>query len=107
MMSLAEVKPQSASTPMTCSGSSRPAAISTVEAVKRCRVPVIFFHGESDDYVPCEMSRENYDACASRKALVTIPGAGHGLSYPAAPETYLEAARAFFGSEASCQTMKG
>ena len=78
-----------------------------VEAVKRCRVPVIFFHGESDDYVPCEMSRENYDACASRKALVTIPGAGHGLSYPAAPETYLEAARAFFGPKASCQTMKG
>lgn len=71
------------------------------EAVKRCTVPVLFFHGEADDYVPCNMSRVNYDACASRKQLVTIPGAGHGLSYPAAPETYLKAAREFFGTEAS------
>ena len=70
-----------------------------VEMLKRCRVPVIFFHGESDDFVPCDMSRINYEACASRKQLVTIPGAGHGLSYPVAPERYLTALREFFGAE--------
>jgi len=74
---------------------------SAVDAVKRATVPVIFFHGEADDFVPCDMSRENYEACASRKALVTIPGAGHGLSYPVEPETYLQALRDFFGPEAS------
>jgi len=72
------------------------------EALKRCKVPVIFFHGEDDDYVPCEMSRISYEACASRKKLVTVPGAGHGLSYPVAPEQYIEALREFFGPEASC-----
>lgn len=72
-----------------------------VEMLKRCTVPVIFFHGESDDYVPCEMSRINYEACASRKRIVTIPGAGHGLSYPVDPETYLAALREFFGPDAS------
>ena len=67
------------------------------EALKHCKIPVIFFHGESDDFVPCEMSRANYEACASRKRLVTIPGAGHGLCYPVDPEKYLSELRDFFG----------
>ena len=71
------------------------------EAMKKCTLPVIFFHGENDDFVPCEMSRICYDACASRKRLVTIPGAGHGLSYAIAPEAYLTSLREFFGPEAS------
>ena len=71
------------------------------EAVKRCKVPVIFYHGESDDFVPCHMSRVNFVACASRKRLVTIPGAGHGLSYPVDQERYLRELRDFFGPEAS------
>ena len=74
---------------------------SALEAVTRCTLPVIFFHGEDDDFVPCEMSRVNYGACAARKMLVTVPGADHGLSYPVAPEAYLAALRDFFGPEAS------
>lgn len=69
---------------------------SPVEALKHCPLPVIFFHGENDDYVPCSMSRENYEACAGPRKLVTIPGAGHGLSYLVAPEYYLQELRAFF-----------
>lgn len=76
---------------------------SPVEMIKNCTVPVIFFHGENDAYVPCEMSRKNYEACPTRKQLVTIPGAGHGLSYLVAPEAYLKAAGEFFGPEASAQ----
>ena len=71
------------------------------EAVKKCRLPVIFYHGEADDYVPCEMSRICYEACPTRKCLVTVPGAGHGLSYPVDMDGYVQAAREFFGPEAS------
>lgn len=78
-------------------------AMPPVEAVKRCRVPVIFFHGEDDDFVPCQMSVVNYHACASRKRLVTIPGAGHGLSFPVAPKEYLKAAGEFFAMETSAK----
>ena len=74
---------------------------SPVEALKNATVPVIFFHGEDDDFVPCEMSKRCYDACSTRKMLVTIPGAGHGLSYPVAPKRYLQALRDFFGPGAS------
>jgi len=76
---------------------------SPVEALKKCKVPVIFYHGESDDFVPCDMSRACFEACASRKKLVTIPGAGHGLSYAVAPETYIETLKEFFGPEGSYQ----
>ena len=37
---------------------------SPLEAAKRCRLPVIFIHGEGDNFVPCDMSRENYNAKA-------------------------------------------
>lgn len=70
--------------------------ISSEEAVRRCKLPVLFFHGEDDAYVPCEMSRTNYSVCAGRKKLVTIPGAGHGLCYPVAPAQYLQEMRDFF-----------
>ena len=78
-----------------------PEETSPIEAVKRCKLPVIFFHGESDDFVPCHMSREMYEACAGRKRLVTVPGAGHGLSYAVEPQRYLQELYDFFGPDAS------
>ena len=69
---------------------------SPLEAMGRCQVPVIFFHGESDDFVPCEMSRRNFEACTAPKKLITVPGAGHGLSYFLEPERYLREVRDFF-----------
>lgn len=64
---------------------------SPIEAMKHCTLPVIFAHGEADDFVPCDMSRRNYEACTAPKKLITVPGAGHGLAYPADPESYLNA----------------
>ncbi len=76
------------------------------QALKHSTVPVIFFHGDSDDFVPCAMSRINYEACASKKKLVIISGAGHGLSYPVDPELYLASLKEFFGAEATCTATK-
>lgn len=69
---------------------------SPINAMKNCQVPAIFFHGEEDDYVPCEMSRKNYEACTNKKWLVTIKGAGHGLAYVVDPDKYLEALKEFY-----------
>ena len=73
------------------------------EALRNAKVPVIFYHGENDDFVPCDMSRSNYEACTSRKALVTVPGAGHGLSYALDPQRYLQTLSDFFGPEATAK----
>ena len=67
------------------------------EALKTCKVPVLLCHGEDDDFVPCSMSHENFAACASRKKLVTVPGAGHGLCIIFDPEGYRSAMKDFFG----------
>ena len=67
-----------------------------IDGVKRANVPVIFFHGENDDFVPCDMSRKMYAACAGRKHLHTVPNAGHGLAFPADEATYLRVLKEFF-----------
>ena len=76
-----------------------PEEASAKEALKNCKVPVMFVHGEADDFVPCQMSRDNYEACTAPKRLVTTPGAGHGLCYLVDPEGYLQALREFFPEE--------
>ena len=72
---------------------------SPMQAMESCTLPVLFFHGEADDYVPCDMSRRLFAACPSRKQLVTVPGAGHGLCYLMDDAGYMKAAREFFGPE--------
>ena len=69
---------------------------SPLDAMKTCNIPVIFFHGESDDFVPCDMSREMYNACTAPKELVTVPDAGHGLAYLVDKQKYLDSVIEFF-----------
>ena len=67
-----------------------PDSYSCPEALKQCRVPVIFVHGTDDKFVPIEMTYENYKACASPKRLFIVPGAEHGTSYLVDREGYEE-----------------
>ena len=74
-----------------------PDRTSPIESMKKTKLPVIFFHGDADDFVPAYMSEENYAACASEyKRLVIIEGAVHGTAYPKDEEKYITEARAFF-----------
>ena len=59
---------------------------STVDALAKTKLPVLLIHGLADDFVPPEMSRENYEACRSAKELVLVEGAAHGMSYVVDPE---------------------
>lgn len=68
---------------------------SAVEAVRHARVPILLIHGEDDRFVPCDMSREIYDACVSEKQRVTFPDAGHGISYIVDTARYNAAVTAF------------
>ena len=70
---------------------------SSEKALKASKVPVLFIHGEADDFVPCDMTRDNYKVCASKKKLVTVPEAGHGLSYLVDLDKYTEAIDEFLG----------
>lgn len=54
---------------------------STVDVMARDCLPVLFVHGEADDFVPPEMTRRNYDACRAEKRLLMVPGAEHCRGY--------------------------
>ncbi|MBR5597434.1 MAG: alpha/beta hydrolase [Lachnospiraceae bacterium] len=69
---------------------------SPLEAMKTCKVPVLFFHGEADSYVPCYMSKKLYDSCKSPKRIVTVPNAEHGLVYLVDNPGYFQAVVEFF-----------
>lgn len=68
---------------------------SPIEAVKKSRIPIIFLHGDGDDFVPCEMSRRLFNECARTKKLTIINGAAHGLAFPADKASYVDAIREF------------
>ncbi|MBR2432438.1 MAG: alpha/beta hydrolase [Clostridia bacterium] len=69
---------------------------SPIEAMKKTALPVIFIHGDTDAFVPHDMSQRLYEACASEnKKFVTVNGAGHGIAYPVNKELYLDSLRQF------------
>lgn len=72
-----------------------PEEASAVEALKNAKVPVLIIHGDDDRFVPSKMSRDNYDACASAKEILIVPGAGHGLSYCVDAKAYEKAVQNF------------
>lgn len=59
---------------------------STVTALRKTEYPILLLHGTADGFVPCEMTRRNYDACRSEKTMLLIEGATHGMSYLVARE---------------------
>ncbi len=69
---------------------------STIDAMKVCRVPILFVHGDADGFVPLSMTEQNYEACASDKTLLVVKGADHGTSYIVDPESYENHVRELF-----------
>jgi len=65
------------------------------DEVKKAEIPILFIHGDSDTFVPCAMVHELYEACASRKKLLIVEGAGHVEACYKEPEKYEEAIRSF------------
>lgn len=58
-------------------------------AVSKCELPIAFFHGGTDQFVPCYMSEQNFNHCASnKKRILIVEGAGHGLCYIINPTEY-------------------
>ncbi len=71
-------------------------AASPINAIENTKLPVILFHGEDDDFVPCYMSVKLHEKAKTRIKLITVPKAGHGLSYLIEPELYIKELNEFF-----------
>ncbi len=68
---------------------------SALEQVKKCHLPMLFIHGDKDDYVPTWMVYELYEAKPEPKELWVVPGADHARSYLLNREEYTEKVRQF------------
>lgn len=55
--------------------------ISTVDVLKKSKLPVLFIHGEDDGFVPCEMSKRGFDSAPEGSEIFLVKGADHGLSF--------------------------
>lgn len=66
-----------------------------VKAVQNTKVPILVIHGESDGYVPCQMSEQVQKANPRMVRRITFPGADHGISYLVDTPRYADAVREF------------
>ena len=66
-----------------------------VRAVKQAKVPIVLIHGESDGFVPCDMSAEIQRANPQKVYRCTFPGADHGISFLVNPNRYRQIVREF------------
>ena len=72
-----------------------PEGASAKEALKKCEIPVLFIHGEADTFVPCRMTKENYESCKDNAEMYLVPGAEHGMSYLTNIEKYRSTVKGF------------
>ena len=50
------------------------------ESVKNSKVPMLFVHGDADDFVPTRMVFELFDICSNEKDILIVKGAAHAES---------------------------
>ena len=61
---------------------------SSLKQVEKSKTPILFIHGDKNDFVPYYMMEELYNATSSEKEMLTIKDAGHAKSSEVDPETY-------------------
>lgn len=68
---------------------------SALGQVARCDRPMLFIHGDVDDFVPTRMVYPLYEAKPGEKELWVVPGAAHAVSYRDNREEYTRRVGAF------------
>lgn len=68
---------------------------SALEQVQKANVPILYIHGNADNFVPTEMSETLYENTKSPAEMITIDGAGHGEAFVLNKEKYVKALNAF------------
>lgn len=68
---------------------------SAIDQVKKSITPILFIHGDKDDFVPYYMMDELYNATNSEKEKLTIEGGEHANSDLANPKLYWSTVNSF------------
>lgn len=68
---------------------------SALEQVKKSRLPILFIHGDKDDFVPTDMVYPLYEAAPGEKQLLIVKDAGHAESRETDSDLYWGTVKAF------------
>lgn len=69
--------------------------VSTLNEVAKTEIPILFVHGETDDFVPVWMTEKNFEACGSEKEMLIVKDADHAESYFVDTPAYEQAVRRY------------
>lgn len=61
---------------------------SPIDQVAKSKTPILYIHGDKDDFVPYYMMDELYNATSSEKSKLTVQNAGHGKADLVNPDLY-------------------
>ena len=67
----------------------------TRKTLQSSKLPVLLVHGVEDGFVPCEMTKQGYDACNGEKELLLVEKADHGVSFLVDKPRYTKIVLAF------------
>ena len=67
----------------------------SVAQLEKNKLPMLFIHGDSDNFVPYEMLGKNYNATNGPKEKYVVSGAGHAEAYKTDPDQYKKIISAF------------
>lgn len=68
---------------------------SAIDAVRNSRIQTLFIHGDMDEMISVQMSKDLYEAAGCPKELLIIEGAGHAQAHEKDPEAYFGVIRVF------------
>ena len=68
---------------------------SCIKQLKKSKLPILFIHGDKDNFVPFYMLDKLYEAGGSKKEKLVIKGAGHAEAQWINPEKYWHTVRKF------------
>lgn len=68
---------------------------SALTQVAKSKTPILYIHGDKDDFVPYKMMDELYNATASEKEKLTVENAAHAKSATTNPELYWSTIKQF------------
>ncbi|MCP8615942.1 alpha/beta hydrolase [Salirhabdus salicampi] len=63
---------------------------SALEQVKKAEVPILYFHGSNDTFVPTPMANELYEQTNGETDIMFFEGANHGEAFAIDKEKYVE-----------------
>lgn len=75
--------------------------VNTLNEVAKTKIPILFIHGDKDDFVPVWMTEKNFEACGSEKEIVIVKNADHAESYFASTDIYEQAVKRYINKYAA------